>query len=60
MKRKILFAMPVLIGLIAPALSSCAYNTNPTTAEGCPGLLTCSDGEIPMADGSKWFVDHDE
>lgn len=60
MKRKILLALPGLFGLLAPALSSCAYSTNPTTAEGCPAVLTCENGEIPMANGNEWFKNDDD
>ena len=59
MKRTIMLALPGLLGLLAPALSSCAYSTNPTTAENCPAVLSCEDGEIPMAGGNAWWDDDD-
>ena len=59
MKSKTALTLPVLLGLLAPALSACAYNPNPTNVADCNELLKCSDGEVPIPNVEDWYKETD-
>lgn len=58
MKQKLLFAIPVLFGFLAPALSSCAYDL--TMPDDCSSpLLSCDGGQASMPKGNDLWYKND-